>query len=62
MSYEFIEGGVTAPSGILAAGVHAGFKKDAGRKDLALVLAKSDFPVAAGMFTKNVFCAAPVQV
>lgn len=55
----FIEGGVCAPKGFKASGVHAGFRKNASRKDLALVF--SDAPCAtAATFTKNVFCAAPV--
>ncbi len=58
----FIEGGVTAPQGIKAAGIHAGFRKDPKRLDVALVLAEGPKVVSAGMFTKNEFCAAPVQV
>lgn len=58
----FIEGGgVTSARGFAAAGVHAGFKADPAKLDLALVVA--DEPcAAAGVFTRNVFCAAPVQV
>lgn len=57
----FIEGGVTSARGFAAAGVHAGFKADPDKLDLALVVA--DEPcAAAGVFTRNVFCAAPVQV
>ncbi|MEI3377403.1 MAG: bifunctional glutamate N-acetyltransferase/amino-acid acetyltransferase ArgJ [Coriobacteriales bacterium] len=61
---EFIqvEGGVTAPAGIRAAGVHAGFRKDPKRLDAALVVSDGPHTTACGMFTKNVFCAAPVQV
>ena len=52
-------GGVTTPSGFKAAGVHAGFRKNPGRKDFALVV--SDFPAkTTGTFTQNTFCAAPV--
>ena len=54
-------GGVCAAKGMSASGVHAGFRKDPNRLDLALVA--SDRPcVAAGTFTTNRFCAAPVQV
>ena len=54
-------GGVTSALGFRAAGVHAGFRKDPGRLDLALVVA--DEPAAcAATFTQNVFCAAPVIV
>ena len=54
-------GGVTSPKGFRAAGVHAGFRADPGRLDMALVVADEPCAVAA-TFTRNVFCAAPVQV
>lgn len=56
-----VRGGVTAARGFRAAGVHAGFRKDPERFDLALVAA--DEPCAcAAVFTQNVFCSAPVTV
>ncbi|RDB66859.1 bifunctional glutamate N-acetyltransferase/amino-acid acetyltransferase ArgJ [Eggerthella sinensis] len=56
-----VEGGVTAARGFRASGVHAGFRKDPERFDLALVAA--DEPCAcAAVFTQNVFCSAPVTV
>ena len=55
------EGGVTSARGFQAAGVHAGFRRDPKRLDMAMVAAAR--PVAAaGTFTTNRFCAAPVQV
>ena len=52
-------GGVTSARGFKAAGVHAGFRANPHRLDLALVVA--DEPAAtAAVFTQNVFCAAPV--
>ena len=54
-------GGVTSAKGFKAAGIHAGFRKSPGRLDLALVEA-DELCVAAGVFTQNVFCAAPVTV
>lgn len=58
---EMLGGGVCAALGFEAAGVHAGFKADPERLDLALVAA--DRPCAvAGVFTRNLFCAAPVAV
>ena len=55
-----IDGGITAVSGVCAAGVHAGLKKSE-KKDVALIV--TDAPaVAAGVFTKNSVTAAPVQV
>lgn len=62
VEFAYIEGGVTAPAGIRAAGVHAGFRKDPRRLDAALVVSDGPGTVSCGMFTKNVFCAAPVQV
>lgn len=61
-SIAFIEGGgVTSALGFKAAGIHAGFRKNPERFDMALVVA--DEPCAcAGTFTQNVFCAAPVIV
>ncbi|MBQ9004198.1 MAG: bifunctional glutamate N-acetyltransferase/amino-acid acetyltransferase ArgJ [Eggerthellaceae bacterium] len=54
-------GGVASAVGFKASGVHAGFRDDPNRLDLALVVA--DEPAAcAATFTQNVFCAAPVVV
>ncbi len=54
-------GGATTARGFAAAGVRAGFRKEPGRLDMALVAA--DEPCAcAAVFTKNVFCSAPVAV
>lgn len=56
-----IDGGVTAPLGFCAAGVHCGIKPAAGSLDLCVVVA--DQPAAAaGLFTTNVVQAAPVLV
>ena len=52
------KGGVTAPRGFLAAGVHAGIKKPQ-VPDLALVVSQQDAAVA-GLFTTNRVTAAPV--
>jgi glutamate N-acetyltransferase/amino-acid N-acetyltransferase len=59
---QIIEGGgVSSALGFRAAGVHAGFRADPERLDMALVVA--DEPAAcAATFTQNVFCAAPVTV
>lgn len=55
------EGGVTAALGFKAIGVHAGFRADPNRLDMALVVA--DEPCAcAATFTRNVFCAAPITI
>lgn len=54
-------GGVASALGFKAGGIHAGFRADPERLDLALVEADELCP-AAGVFTQNVFCAAPVAV
>ena len=59
---EFIEDGtITCAKGFAAGGIHAGFRKDPRRLDMALVVA-DELCAAAGVFTTNVFCAAPVIV
>ena len=59
---EFIEDGtITCAKGFTAGGIHAGFRKDPRRLDMALVVA-DELCAAAGVFTTNVFCAAPVIV
>lgn len=55
------DGGVTSARGFRAGGIHAGFRKEPTRLDMALVEADELCP-AAGVFTQNVFCAAPVIV
>ncbi|QDZ23266.1 arginine biosynthesis bifunctional protein ArgJ [Chloropicon primus] len=51
--------GVTAPDGFQASGVSAGLRASSKRPDLALVYCPEG-AVAAGVFTKNLMCAAPV--
>ena len=61
-SLSQIEGGtVTSAQGFRATGIHAGFRADPNRLDMALVVA-DELCSAAGTFTTNVFCAAPVIV
>lgn len=54
-------GGVSSAKGFCAGGIHAGFRDDPNRLDMALVEADELCP-AVGVFTQNVFCAAPVTV
>ena len=58
MGFERILGGVCAPGGFLASGVHCGIKEE-GRLDLALVCSQEP-AVIAGVFTSNELKAAPV--
>ena len=54
-------GGVTAPKGFTAAGLHSGIKAKAGALDLGVLAADTAVP-AAGIFTTNLAQAAPVTV
>jgi glutamate N-acetyltransferase / amino-acid N-acetyltransferase len=55
-----VEGGITAPSGFRASGLHCGIKAS-GKPDLSLIV--SDAPAtAAGVFTVNLAKAAPVSL
>lgn len=55
-----ITGGITSPQGFIAAGVHAGIKKN-GKEDIGIIY--STVPAAgAAMFTTNQMAAAPVIV
>lgn len=59
-SLRTVEGGVTAPAGFRASGVHCGIKAS-GKPDLSLLV--SDMPAtAAGVFTLNLAKAAPLLV
>ncbi len=53
-------GGAASPKGFLTAGVTAGFKAS-GKPDMALIFSEKPCTFA-GLFTSNVFAAAPVQL
>ena len=56
-----ISGGVCAPSGFKAGGIHCGIRKNKDKKDFALII--SDVPcAAAGVYTQNLVKGAPVVV
>jgi glutamate N-acetyltransferase / amino-acid N-acetyltransferase len=59
MKFHKVDGGITAAEGFLAAGIFCGIKKC--KKDLAIVVSETK-AVAAGVYTKNRFQAAPVIV
>lgn len=56
---EIINGGVTAAKGFAATGLNVGIKNNV-KKDMAMVVSESPC-VAAGTFTLNKVCAAPVK-
>lgn len=58
---EIMSHDIPLPQGFRAAGIHCGIKGDAAKRDLALFVA--DGPcAAAGVFTQNLVCGAPVKV
>lgn len=61
MSYKFIDGGVTAPSGFTAAGVHCGIRKNKSKRDLALIYSDKVCSAAA-VYTTNLVKGAPILV
>ena len=50
--FAFIEGGICAPKGFKAAGVHCGIRKNKGKADLALIVSDVMCNVAA-VYTTN---------
>ena len=58
---EFIKGGVTAPKGFKANGVHCGIRKNKTKKDLALIVAEKKC-VSACVYTTNLVKGAPIAV
>lgn len=61
MKLREIEGGVCAPKGFLAAGVHSGIRSKEGKGDLAMILCEGPC-AAAALYTQNKVKAAPVKV
>ncbi len=58
---EFINGGVTAPKGFKASGIHCGIRKNKTKKDLALIVADTECDAAA-VYTQNLVYGAPITV
>ena len=56
-----IEGGVTAPKGFTAAGVHCGIRRNRTKRDLALIVSDRDANTAA-VYTQNLVKGAPLTV
>lgn len=56
-----IQGGICAAKGYLAAGVHAGIRKNRGKKDLALIVCETRASAAA-TYTQNLVKGAPIFV
>ncbi len=61
MDMNKISGGICAAKGFLAAGIHAGIRKNKNKLDLALI--KSELPcTACGCYTQNLVKGAPIWV
>ena len=61
MELNFINGGVTAPKGFKASGIHCGIRKNKTKKDLALILCQKECDAAA-VYTQNLVYGAPITV
>ena len=58
---NYIQGGVTAPKGFIASGVHCGIRKNKTKKDLALIVSEKK-GTAAAVYTQNLVKGAPLTV
>lgn len=58
---NYIQGGVTAPKGYKASGVHCGIRKNKTKKDLALIISETK-GTAAAVYTQNLVKGAPLTV
>ena len=61
MSSFIDKGGVTAPKGFLAAGVHCGIRRNRSKRDLALIYSEAPASAAA-VYTQNLVKGAPLAV
>lgn len=61
MIVKEVEGGVCAPKGFKAAGIHCGIRKNKSKKDFALIVSEVR-AAAAGVYTTNLVKGAPVTV
>lgn len=58
---EYINGGVCAPKGFLASGIHCGIRKNKSKRDLALIVSECEASAAA-IYTLNLVKGAPIYV
>ena len=60
---KFLDGGVVAPQGFLAGGVHCCLRRNKDKKDLALIFSKDGREcTAAAVYTQNKVYGAPIEV
>ena len=58
---KITDGGVCAPAGFKAAGIHCGMRKNTEKKDLALIVSEN-LAAAAAVYTTNLVKGAPIEV
>ena len=58
---KYIDGGICAPKGFKASGVHCGIRKNRTKRDLALILSEK-MCSAAAVYTTNKVKGAPLTV
>lgn len=61
MNFNKISGGVCAPKGFLAGGIHCGIRKNHTKKDLAMIYSET-VCTAAAVYTQNKVFGAPITV
>ena len=61
MQIKFVDGGVCAPQGFLANGIHCGIRKNKSKRDLALIYSET-LCTAAAVYTQNFVFGAPITV
>lgn len=61
MDISKIGGGICAPKGYMASGIHCGFRKNRDKKDLGIIVSDKECSVAA-IFTQNKVKGAPIAV
>ncbi len=61
IKYSYVNGGITAPLGFKANGIHCGIRKNKLKKDLALIVADVKCSAAA-VYTQNLVKGAPIAV
>ena len=61
MKFTYIDGGVTAPAGFTASGIHCGIRKNKSKPDLAMIFCEKSCSAAA-VYTQNLVKGAPIQV
>lgn len=61
MTITKISGGVCAPKGFMAAGMHCGVRKNQSKKDIAMIVCDT-LCAAAAVYTQNKVCGAPIVI